>query len=134
MYKPGDIVEYCPYLGSIRYQCEVVQVAGDAITLIFKDEIVGMSIWATEKDGRLRPYAEAVVEADNLVNHPPHYTFSKIEVLDAIEAWKLGFHEGQVVKYVTRAKHKGNELQDLKKARFYLDRVIKELENQNEKP
>ena len=58
------------------------------------------------------------------VNHPPHYTFSAIQVIDAIEAWRLGYRLGNVVKYVARANHKGAELQDLKKARWYLDREI----------
>jgi len=62
------------------------------------------------------------------VNHPKYYNFGKIEAIDAIEDWKLGFHEGNVVKYVARAKHKGRELEDLKKARFYLDRLIRKKE------
>lgn len=61
------------------------------------------------------------------VNHPPHYTFGKIEVLDAIEDWQLSYPLGNVVKYVARAKHKGNELQDLEKALFYLKRHIENL-------
>lgn len=62
------------------------------------------------------------------VNHPAHYTTGKIEVIDAIEDWKLGFHEGNVVKYIARAKHKGRELEDLKKAAWYLQRKIEKLE------
>lgn len=58
------------------------------------------------------------------VCHPSHYTTGNIEVIDAIEDWKLGMHEGNVIKYVARAKFKDNELQDLKKARWYLDRKI----------
>lgn len=57
------------------------------------------------------------------VNHPPHYTFGGIEVIDAIEAWQLGFHAGNVVKYVARHKHK-NGLEDLRKAAWYLNRLI----------
>ncbi len=64
------------------------------------------------------------------IDHPPHYNVGPIEVIDAIEAWKLGFHLGNVVKYVARAAHKGNQLADLKKARWYLDRKIGRLENQ----
>lgn len=64
----------------------------------------------------------------DLVNHPQHYTFGKIEVIDAIEDWQLGFHEGNVVKYVARAKHKGRELEDLRKGAWYLNRRIKNLE------
>jgi len=61
------------------------------------------------------------------VNHPKHYTFGSIEVIDVIEAWGLEFHEGTVVKYIARAKHKDNELEDLMKARWYLDRRIRNL-------
>ena len=60
----------------------------------------------------------------DLIDRPPHYTFSRIEVIDAIEAWGLGFHLGNVVKYVARSAHKGDRLNDLKKARWYLDRAI----------
>lgn len=63
-----------------------------------------------------------------LVDHPPHYNTGTIEVIDFIESCKLGFHEGNVVKYVARAKYKGNELQDLNKALWYLQRRIKQLE------
>ena len=62
------------------------------------------------------------------VNHPPHYNAGKIEVIDAIVDWELDFIGGNVVKYVTRAKHKGDELGDLKKARWYLDYLIGQLE------
>ena len=58
------------------------------------------------------------------VNHPKHYTFSAIQVIDAIEAWRLGYRLGNVVKYVARANHKGAAIEDLKKARWYLDREI----------
>lgn len=58
------------------------------------------------------------------VDHPAHYNYGKIEVIDAIEDWQLGFHEGNVVKYVARAAHKGKPLQDLQKAQWYLNRLI----------
>lgn len=64
------------------------------------------------------------------VNHPKHYNTGKIEVIDFIEDKHLGFHEGNVIKYVARAKHKGSELEDLKKARWYLERAIKNIEHQ----
>lgn len=62
------------------------------------------------------------------INHPPHYTFGKLEVIDVIEDWGLSFHLAQVVKYVARSKHKGSELEDLKKAKWFLDRLISKLE------
>ncbi len=69
-----------------------------------------------------------MTKVKNTVNHPTHYNTGEIEVIDAIEDWKLEFHEGNVVKYVARAAHKGNRLEDLKKAAWYLDRKVKLLE------
>jgi len=63
-------------------------------------------------------------ELDDPVEHPNHYTFSRIEVLDAIEAWELPYHLGNVVKYIGRAGRKGDKLEDLQKAKFYLTRYI----------
>ncbi len=64
---------------------------------------------------------------DDPVLHPPHYTFGSIEVIEAIEAWELGFHLGNVIKYVARAGRKGSKIQDLEKARWYLTREIERL-------
>jgi hypothetical protein len=61
------------------------------------------------------------------INHPPHYTATSIEPIDVIEAWELGFHLGNAVKYIARAEHKGTQLEDLRKARWYLDREIARL-------
>ncbi|ANS05687.1 hypothetical protein [uncultured Mediterranean phage] len=60
------------------------------------------------------------------VHHPSHYTFGKFEVIEVLEDWKLGFHLGNVVKYIARAgrKEPGKMTEDLKKARWYLDRYI----------
>jgi hypothetical protein len=68
-------------------------------------------------------------EKTDLVNHPAHYTQGKIETIDFIEDKQLDYHLGNVVKYITRAKHKGTELQDLKKAQWYLNRYIKNKES-----
>jgi hypothetical protein len=61
------------------------------------------------------------------VNHPPHYKAGGIETIDFIEAKDLGYHLGNVIKYVSRADHKGNKLEDLKKAQWYLARAIEKL-------
>jgi hypothetical protein len=58
------------------------------------------------------------------VNHPAHYKVGGIETIDFIEAKSLGYHLGNAVKYITRADHKGNRLQDLQKAKWYIDRAI----------
>ena len=69
--------------------------------------------------------------ADN-VNHPAHYTSGKIEVIDFIEDKELNFNLGNVVKYVARCGRKksagksmdAKALEDLKKARWYIEREI----------
>lgn len=68
------------------------------------------------------------LDKKDMVNSPKHYTFGKIEVITVIDDWGLGFYEGQVIKYIGRAKHKGNELEDLKKAQWYLNRLISQKE------
>jgi hypothetical protein len=68
------------------------------------------------------------VSVKDNVNHPEHYKTGGIETIDFIEAKSLGYHLGNVVKYVTRADHKGNRLEDLKKAQWYLNRAVANLE------
>lgn len=67
-------------------------------------------------------------EAMNQVEHPQHYggEANPYEAIKVIEAWRLGFHLGNVVKYISRAgkKDPDKRLEDLKKARWYLDRCI----------
>ena len=64
------------------------------------------------------------------INHPPHYggEDNPFESIKVVEAWGLNFLLGNVIKYVSRAGKKGDILEDLKKARWYLDREISRLE------
>jgi hypothetical protein len=64
------------------------------------------------------------------VNHPEHYggADDPYEAIKVVEAWSLCFHLGNVVKYISRAGKKGDTLEDLKKARWYLERKISNLE------
>ena len=63
------------------------------------------------------------------VKHPPHYRGGVYEAINVISAWRLDFARGNVVKYVCRAglKSKETELEDLLKAREYLDFAIAQL-------
>ena len=73
--------------------------------------------------------------SNEMVNHPQHYggEDSLYEAIKVIEAWDLDFHLGNTVKYISRAGKKGTdkELQDVKKALWYLQRKIENLENVN---
>lgn len=69
------------------------------------------------------------MKKEDQVNHPKHYTDGKIEVIDFIEDKNLGFHLGNTVKYIARAGKKDptKEIEDLRKAQWYLTRKIQQL-------
>ena len=71
-----------------------------------------------------KPKARMEGDRGDAVNHPAHYKVGGIETIDFIEAKKLGYNLGNVVKYLTRADHKGNRKQDLEKAKWYLEREL----------
>ena len=62
---------------------------------------------------------------------PGYYIGSDFQVIDVIEQFKLNHHEANIIKYVVRNRHKNpdNPVQDLKKARWYIDRLINQYEN-----
>lgn len=68
----------------------------------------------------------AQLYTEQAIDHPAHYTSGGIETIDVIEAWGLGFHLGNAVKYISRAGRKDptKTVEDLKKARWYIDREI----------
>jgi len=66
-------------------------------------------------------------EVVDKVNHPPHYKVGGIETIDFVEAKSLGYNLGNVIKYVSRADHKGSRDEDLKKALWYLNREVSKL-------
>jgi hypothetical protein len=70
----------------------------------------------------------------NEVDHPDHYggKDNPCEAIKVIEAHDLDFHLGNAVKYILRARHKGDPLTDLKKAAWYIQRKIEQLEVNHE--
>ena len=75
------------------------------------------------------------VQEDDVVNHPSHYTAGKVECIYALESATIGLEgieavcTANAIKYLWRWKHK-NGVQDLKKAKWYIDRLIQIKENQ----
>ena len=103
--------------------------------------INGRSIAKDTEDHTLQETTNTTGSSTDMVNHPPHYASSKIECIDAMEAMTsqnreystfLNGHEmylWQVIfKYIWRFPFKKNPVEDLKKAKFYLERLIKSLE------
>lgn len=72
-------------------------------------------------------------EAVDVVNSPPHYKTGPIEAIEGIEASMgpeayAGYLKGNIMKYMWRYERKGKPIEDLKKARWYLDRLIQKVE------
>ena len=65
------------------------------------------------------------------VNHPKHYTQGKIEVIDFILDQKMPYLESNVLKYICRHRYK-NGLEDLKKAQWYINKLIEVTENERQ--
>jgi hypothetical protein len=86
--------------------------------------------WFTADELKPAPAVEECLTVDN-VNHPAHYNQGSIECIDAIKAATgsgfVKYCTGNVIKYLWRYDNKGG-LEDLKKAAWYLDRAIKEME------
>ena len=101
------------------------------------DTVGGLTLTRIEKDGqyqygwvRQAPELPITMEEpkSDPVNHPAHYKAGGIETIDFIEAKGLNYRLGNVVKYITRADHKGNRKQDLEKAMWYLKREIEQIQ------
>lgn len=80
---------------------------------------------------QLEKLAKYIDEKIETVNHPSHYNQGNIEVIDYIEDLGMGedFCAGNAIKYLSRYKYKEKPLEDLKKARWYVDRLIKNYES-----
>ena len=101
------------------------------------DTVGGLTLTRAEEDGqyqyrwvRQAPELPITMEEpkSDPVNHPAHYKAGGIETIDFIEAKGLNYRLGNVVKYITRADHKGNRKQDLEKAMWYLKREIEQIQ------
>lgn len=92
--------------------------------------------WIFDPDTDGADWSVTVVKRKNgtvadvdLVNRPPHYTRTRFEVIEVLEEFfSQDPHLWQVGKYIMRAGHKDDEIQDLQKARYYLDRKIQRLQ------
>lgn len=82
--------------------------------------------------------ARALIQGNDIyeetqVDHPPYYNIGKMEAIQVIEDWNLGFHDGNAIKYIARHKHKDNAVQDIEKAIWYLQRYAEKLKEPEDK-
>lgn len=66
----------------------------------------------------------------DLVHHPAHYCYSEYEPKDVIRAWGLNFNLGSAVKYIARAGRKDDIIQELKKAKQFIEFEIEAIEKE----
>lgn len=107
---------------------EVIDVAREEVAAI-NAELAAVALSAAQKPKRKKMI---VAPGGDMVNSPAHYIVGGVETIDFIEAKGLGYHLGNCIKYISRADYKGDRLEDLKKARWYLQREIDRLEKVNE--
>ena len=120
----------------------------DELDVVSYDEFPQLlaSITAQEIEEAKIPYTRITGETGkpetkpkvDLVNSPPHYADRAYEVIDVLQdnmttEMFAGYLEGNVLKYIMRYKKKGNSLQDLRKAVWYLDRLVKLVQLEEEK-
>ena len=107
-----------------------IKVCYGNIEEIFRDET---ELGALRKAILVARHLHEDHEEYEIVDHPPHYggASAKHEAISVIEEWNLGFHLGNVVKYISRAGKKPDQttIDDLKKAKWYLERYIQNLED-----
>ncbi len=118
---------------AVRRKMETAKVATEAnwktLGVFSSNKSIGQLAYeAGVAKAKLRMEGDRQIEMfepkPDAVNHPAHYKVGGIETIDFIEAKNLGYNLGNVVKYITRADHKGNKLEDLRKAQWYLTRAI----------
>ena len=119
----NDKCNYCKYarisIAQENMECRNLDLCIDNSLFDPIDEWYGISYIFEEKE-------------KEMINHPSHYNQGKYEAIDVIEDWKLNFNLGNTVKYISRAGHKDDIIQDLKKSLWYLQREIDRLEKDNE--
>lgn len=109
-----------------KYHMKTGMVSNEVFAYVTKTPAKAGSLIKTDDAPRIvaEHFGVDIDKAHDPVNHPEHYKVGGIETIDFIEAKSLSYNLGNVVKYITRADHKGNKLQDLQKAQWYLSREI----------
>jgi hypothetical protein len=132
--KTGHVLTEPSFSNSLTYIVDVdITTPEDEDTdyEFTENELRPADIFAWVKEGdTVQPYV--IGEAVDLVNHPPHYKKYPVEVIEITE--QLDFNRGNAVKYILRAGHKAgvDELQDLSKAAWYINRAIEKLKKECE--
>lgn len=122
-----EVKEHFKNAKEVRCLTNKLKINKIKLDTIHYDEINDKFFWCNPKDGHLAiwsniyGYAEIVSYKDTKPTHYPQ----GYDVIDFVKDNELNFNEGNVIKYVVRARKKGSHIEDLKKAKDYLEREIK---------
>lgn len=133
-YNIDDEVKYIGRVWKIYAISKQIFSDDDVYYELYRDTSIDRKFAYDIPEEALKNKMESTHMTTDTVNHPSYYQ-GKIEVIDFIEDKKLGFNLGNCVKYISRCylKHKDNPVEDLKKARWYLDREISRIEGAENK-
>lgn len=110
-FRDGRPISVCPYTVAYRAQA-------------WRDGWENAAITKEAAASEIHDF-ELPDDDEETVHHPSHYGGDTVyEAIKVIEAWGLNFNTGNAAKYIARAGKKSDYLEDLKKARWYLDREI----------
>jgi hypothetical protein len=104
---------------------DIADKLGTSVSYVYMVRKEMLKAALTQANNERPPIRMQSSPSTDMINSPPHYTAGGIETIDFIEAKKLGYNLGNVVKYITRSNLKGDRLENLKKAQWYLNREIK---------
>lgn len=111
---------------------DLVQKTAEHKDFLQSGQIVHFELSKRENERNSRVCAPA---DQNIITHPAHYLQGRtIEPIDVIEAWELCHHLACVVKYLARAGRKNSIVEDLKKAEWYLNRMIEKQLDSGKRP
>ena len=108
-------------------ECPFENLFGSCQELTSNENIERANKYLMERANKYLMEINKTIPSDN-VNNPRHYNTGTIEVITVIEDWKLNFNLGNAIKYIGRCEHKNNKKEDIKKAIWYLERELKNIE------
>ena len=108
-------------------ECPFENIHGSCQELTSNENIERADKYLIERANKYLMEINKTIPSDN-VNNPSHYNTGTIEVITVIEDWNLNFNLGNAIKYIGRCEHKNNKEEDIKKAIWYLERELKNIE------
>lgn len=115
--KPSDMLLFLPQLGGM-WGYPVFEEA------VSKLEKRGYECVLERVDNNSHHKISQMNLDEGTVDHPSYYNRGAIEAIEIIEDWDLGFHRGNIIKYILRSTQKSGKKEDLKKAKWYIKRLL----------